>query len=203
LLNNKDFLSDYGFSPFTVFSMFIPNTYEFYWNTSAEQFFKRMNKEYEKFWNKNRETKAKEIGLTKFKVVILASIVEQETQRVDESPIVAGVYMNRLKKGMRLQADPTVIYAVGDFSIKRLFKRHLDYDSPYNTYLYKGLPPGPISLPSISSVDGVLNYEKHNYIFFCAKEDFSGYHNFASTFSQHSIYARNYQRALNNRRIGK
>ena len=203
LLNDENFVSNNDFNLNTIISMFIPNTYEFYWNTSAEQFFKRMNKEYKIFWNKKRRNKADKIGLTQIQVSILASIVEEETKKNDEKPIVAGVYMNRLKKGMRLQADPSIIFAIGDFSIRRVLKKHLSYDSPYNTYKYSGLPPGPISLPSISSIDGVLNFEKHDYLFFCAKGDFSGYHYFAKTLAQHNLNARKYQNTLNKRRIMK
>ncbi len=203
LLQNNKFILKYGFNRNTIISMFIPNTYELYWNTSKQDLFKRMATEYKKFWNTERKTKAKKLALSQSQISTLASIVQMETIKNDEKPIVAGVYINRLKKGMLLQADPTVIYAVGDFSIKRVLKKHLSVNSPYNTYLHKGLPPGPICIPNISSIDAVLNYKHHNYVFFCAKEDFSGYHNFATTLHQHNINARKFQRALNKRKIYK
>ena len=203
LLNNKEFISKYGFNSKTIVSMFLPNTYEFSWSTSAEDFFIRMAKEYKAFWTEERKQKASNLNLTQSQVSTLASIVEQESRKNDEKPIVAGVYINRLKKGMRLQADPTVIFAIGDFTIKRLLTKHLKYDSPYNTYVNTGLPPGPICVPAISSIDAVLNYKKHKYIFFCAKEDFSGYHNFAVTLSQHNRNARKYQNRLNKLKVYK
>ncbi len=203
LLTDENFISKYGFNKSTIITMFIPNTYEFYWNTSAKQFFERMAKEYKKFWIQERKNKAASIGLSQSEVSILASIVQEETIKNDEKPAIAGVYLNRLQKGMLLQADPTIKFAIGDFSVKRILKKHLNIDSPYNTYKHKGLPPGPICLPSISSIDAVLNYQKHDYIFFCAKEDFSGYHNFAKTLSQHNINAKKYQAALNKKRIMK
>jgi len=202
LLNNKQFLKPYGFTPETVIAMFIPNTYEFYWNTSPENFFKKMNKEYKKFWNADRLAKAKKMNMTPVEVSTLASIVQAEQSRHnDEKAKVAGLYINRLKKGMLLQSDPTVVYAIGDFSIRRVLNKDKEIDSPYNTYKYKGLPPAPINLPEISSIDAVLNYEKHPYIYMCAKEDFSGYHNFSKTISQHNIYAKRYQKALNRKKI--
>lgn len=203
LLTSSDFAAKYGFNEQTFMTLFIPNTYEFYWNTSAEEFFERMAKEYKSFWTEERKQKARNIGLSQSEVSILASIVELETIKKDERPRVAGVYLNRLKKRMLLQADPTVIFALGDFSINRVLKVHLQIDSPYNTYKYLGLPPGPIYLPSISSIDAVLNAEKHDYIYFCAKEDFSGYHNFAKTLSQHNVNAQKFQSALNKRKIWK
>ncbi|MCF6241380.1 MAG: endolytic transglycosylase MltG [Bacteroidales bacterium] len=202
LLNNKEFLNSYGFTPETVISMFIPNTYEFYWNSSPEVFFKKMYKEYKKFWNKERLAKAKKMNMSPIEVATLASIVQAEQSRHnDEKAKVAGLYINRLKKGMLLQSDPTVVYAIGDFSIRRVLNKDKEIDSPYNTYKYKGLPPAPINLPEISSIDAVLNYEKHKYIYMCAKEDFSGYHNFSTNISQHNIYAKRYQRALNQKKI--
>jgi len=201
IFEDKEYLSSIGFNTSNILTMFIPNTYDFLWNTSAEEFMKRMTKEYKIFWTEERKSKAKNIGLSQTEVSILASIVELETIRRDEKNIVAGVYINRLKRGMLLQADPTVIFATGDYTIKRVLSKHLSYNSPYNTYLYKGLPPGPICIPSISSIDAVLNYNKNNFIYFCAKEDFSGYHNFASNIAQHNINARKYQRELNKRKI--
>ncbi len=191
----------YDMNKNTVPSLFIPNTYEFYWNTSAEKFISKMHDEYEKFWDEKRLSKAAKLKMTREEVISLASIVDEETKKNDEKKRIAGVYINRLNKNMRLQADPTVIFAMGDYSIHRVLKRHQNYDSPYNTYKNDGLPPGPICYPSISSIDAVLNYEKHEYIYFCAKPDFSGYHNFASTLEQHTKFARAYQRELNKRRI--
>jgi UPF0755 protein len=157
-----------------------------------------MAKEFKAFWTEERLQKAENIGMTQSQVSTLASIVEVETQQNDEKARVAGVYINRLNLGMLLQADPTVVYAVGDFTLKRVLNKHLEIESPYNTYKYSGLPPGPINIPSISSIDAVLNYEKHNYKFFCAKDDFSGYHVFAVTNAQHEANARKYHKALRN-----
>ncbi len=201
LLSDSAFLAGYGFNEQTITSMFIPNTYEFFWNTSAEEFFTRMYREYNSFWTPSRINKAEEVGLSKIETSVLASIVEWETIKNDEKPIVAGLYINRLKKGMKLQADPTVIFAHMNFSMRRVLTKHLKIDSPYNTYKYKGLPPGPIKIPAISSIDAVLNFQEHNYIFMCAKEDFSGYHNFASNLIQHGRNARKYRKALNERKI--
>ena len=161
--------------------MFIPNTYELWWNTSAEQFISRMSIEYKAFWNDERKKKATSAGLTQVQVSILASIIEKETNYDPEKARIAGVFINRLQKGWPLQADPTLVFAVGDFELKRILNVHKAIESPYNTYKYKGLPPGPICLPSISSIDAVLNYEKHHYMYFCAKPDMSGSHNFAVT----------------------
>jgi len=202
-LYNKDIQRKYGFNSYTFISMFIANTYELYWNTSANAFVKRMANEYKAFWNKKRKAKAQKIGLSQSEITTLASIVELESLKNDEKPKIAGVYLNRLKKGMLLQADPTIIFALGNFKIKRVLKKQLLIDSPYNTYKYKGLPPGPICLPSISSIDAVLNYQHHPYLYFCAKEDFSGYHNFAKNYRQHLNNARKYQNALNKKRIYK
>ncbi|OQY01628.1 MAG: hypothetical protein B6I20_07625 [Bacteroidetes bacterium 4572_117] len=202
LLSDKQFLKTYKFSSNTVISMFIPNTYEFYWNVSAKAFFKKMNNEYEKFWTKKRLQKAKNMNMTQLEISTLASIVQAEqSMHNNEKARVAGLYINRLNKGMLLQSDPTVVYAIGDFSIRRVLNRDKEIDSPYNTYKYSGLPPAPINLPEISSIDAVLNYETHGYIFMCAKEDFSGYHNFSRTTAQHMIFARRYQRALNKKKI--
>ncbi|MBL4624510.1 MAG: endolytic transglycosylase MltG [Flavobacteriales bacterium] len=193
----------YGFDRETFFTMFIPNTYEFKWNTSTEQFVQRMATEYKAFWNEDRKAKAKKLRLGQSEVSTLAAIVQKETAKGDEKPIVAGVYHNRIKKGMKLEADPTLIYAIGDFTIRRVLNRYKKVESPYNTYMYKGLPPGPICLPEISSLDAVLNRVEHEYIFFCAKEDFSGYHNFASTYSQHKVNARKFHKAMNKAKIYK
>lgn len=203
LFHSNDMMKKYGFNEHTFRTMFIPNTYQMYWNTSADQFVQRMAKEYKGFWNESRKAKAKNIGLSQSEVSTLAAIVEKETAKNDEKPRVAGVYINRLQKGMPLQADPTLIFAVRDFTIKRVLNIHKEVESPYNTYKYKGLPPGPITIPEISSIDAVLNYEKHDYLYFCAKEDFSGYHNFAATYSQHKVNANRWYKAMNALKVYK
>jgi UPF0755 protein len=186
----------YGFSPETFPCMFIPNTYEVYWTIGAQDLLDRLHREYEQFWSEDRIDKASTLGLSKVEVSILASIVQAESRHYDESPVIAGLYLNRLRKGMLLQADPTLVYAMGDFSINRVLNAHKSIDSPYNTYKYAGLPPGPINLPSIRSIDAVLNYTKHEYLYMCARDDFSGYHHFSETLSAHLRYARQYQQAL-------
>jgi UPF0755 protein len=201
LLTDSGYIREYGFERQTVLGMFLPNTYEFWWNTSADGFFKRMNKEYNKFWNQERRGRAREINLTGNQVITLASIIVNETNKEDEYRRIAGVYINRLNQGMRLQADPTIKYALGDYARRRVLRRDTYIDSPYNTYLHYGLPPGPIALPSVKAIDAVLDYERHSYVYFCAKEDFSGYHNFARTLEQHNKNARLYQKALNRRNI--
>ncbi|MEQ8908670.1 MAG: endolytic transglycosylase MltG [Vicingaceae bacterium] len=201
-LNSSELARKYGFDRQTFITLFLPNTYEFYWNTTTKEFIRRMAKEYKRFWNAERKAKANALNLSQSDVSILASIVQAEQMaHPDERPKVAGLYINRLRRGMRLQSDPTLIYALGDFSIKRVLNQHKKVDSRYNTYLYAGLPPGPIYLPDRSSIDAVLNYEKHNYLYMCAKPDFSSYHNFSRTLSQHNVYARQYQRELNRRKI--
>ncbi len=197
LLNDPEYLQQFDVTPASAFSLFIPNSYEFYWNTSADQFIRKMYKEQKKFWNDTRVEKISLTGLTIPEVITLASIVEKETNKDAEKPIIAGVYMNRLQKSWPLQADPTLIFALNDYTIKRVLNFHKSIDSPYNTYLHTGLPPGPICLPSIASIDAVLNYRKHEYMYFCAKDDLSGYHTFAVTIDQHSRNAAKYQRALN------
>ena len=201
LLTDRHFIDSLGFNKHTILAMFIPNTYEVYWNTSARGIILRMKKEYEKFWNKDRIAKAAKIPLSWTEVSTLASIVCKETTKNDEKPVIAGVYINRLQKGVPLQADPTVIFANKAWGARRVTTKMLEADSPYNTYKYKGLPPGPICIPDIASIDAVLNYRKHNYLYFCAKEDFSGYHNFAKTYSQHLKNARKYQQQLNKLKI--
>lgn len=201
LFSDIYFLDKYGHNPETAILLFIPNTYEFYWNTSAEAVFERMHREFTRFWSDDRLSKARNIRLSPKEVMILASIVQRETNKADEMAKIAGVYINRLRRNMLLQADPTVIYAVGDFTIKRVLHRHLAIDSPYNTYRYPGLPPGPIGLPDPPIIDSILNYENHDFLFFCAKDDFSGYHAFAKTYSEHLVNARRYQQALNKRNI--
>ena len=191
----------YNFTKENFISMFIPNTYEFFWNTSPEKFIERIHEEYVKFWNTSRKAKLDEIGLNKLQVSILASIVDMEIQHVDEMPRVAGVYVNRFKQDWKLEADPTLKYAVGDFTIKRVLNKHKEVNSPYNTYMYKGLPPGPICMPTVQAIDAVLNYERHEYMFFCARPDFSGYHNFAKNMQQHQANAKFYQSDLDRRGI--
>ena len=180
---------------------FIPNTYEFYWNTTAEDFVNKMLVEYKRFWNESRLEKAQNIKLTQREVSILASIIDKETSKTSEMPRIAGVYMNRLNKRWPLQADPTLIFALGDYNIRRVLDVHKNIDSPYNTYKYAGLPPGPICIPSIAAIDAVLNAEKHNYFYFCAKDDLSGYHVFAKTINEHNRNAEKYRRALNKQKI--
>jgi len=196
LLRDPGYLREFGVEPVTVFSLFIPNTYEFLWNTSADQFIRRMYKERQKFWNDERLTQMNREALDIRGVIILASILEKETAKNTEKPVIAGVYLNRLRKGWPLQADPTLIFAWNDYTIKRVLNKHKVIDSPYNTYKYTGLPPGPICLPSVSSIDAVLNYEHHSYMYFCAKDDLSGYHNFAVTLAEHNRNAARYQAAL-------
>lgn len=187
----------YGFTDETIKCMFIPNTYEVYWNISAEGLIDRMYNEYDNFWNEERRRKADSIRLSPVEVSVLASIVQAETKKKEESTVIAGLYLNRLERGMLLQADPTLVYAAGDFSIKRVLNKHKEIDSPYNTYKYAGLPPGPINFPSVHSIDAVLNYDDNNYLYMCAKEDFSGYHYFTSSLRQHLNNARKFQNALN------
>lgn len=185
-----------GFDENTVLCQFIPNTYEVYWNISPDALIRRMEEEYERFWNETRTGKAAALDLTPVEVSILASIVQAEARNIDEGPVISGLYLNRLRKNMYLQADPTLVYASGDFTLKRVLNVHRQIDSPYNTYKYKGLPPGPINLPEIWAIDAVLDYQQHNYIYMCAKEDFSGNHNFATNLRDHNRNAERYQRAL-------
>ncbi len=192
---------NYGFSPENFVAMFIPNTYEVYWSTNVEGLLMRMKKEYERFWNDSRRKKAGKLNLTPEEVSTLASIVEEEATYTDEYPIVAGLYLNRLKRGMRLEADPTVKFSVGDFSLRRILYSHLEVESPYNTYKRAGLPPGPIRIPSIAAIEATLSPGQHDYLFMCAKDDLSGRHNFAVTHAEHARNAARYQRALNQRGI--
>lgn len=195
-MKDDNFLAKYDMSPENVRNLFIPNTYFVYWTMGPDELFEKLKSSYDEYWNANRRQKLKDLGMTRHEVLTLASIVQAETYMTDERPTVAGLYLNRIRDGIPLQADPTVIFAVGDFTIKRVLKKHLEYDSPYNTYLHAGLPPGPINNPEPSAIDAVLSPEDHDYIFMCAKEDFSGYHNFARTLSQHNRNARAYQAAL-------
>lgn len=186
----------YGFNKDNILCMFIPNTYEVYYNSSPKQLIEKMHEEYEKFWNTERQDKAGALKLTPIEVSILASIVQAESVKRDEAPIIAGLYINRLKQDVALQADPTLVFASGDFALKRVLNEHKLIDSPYNTYKYTGLPPGPINLPEISSLDATLDYFKSDYIYMCAKEDFSGRHNFTGDYNQHLKNAQRYQAAL-------
>jgi UPF0755 protein len=201
LLDSSRFVEKYGFNTENVYTMFMPNTYQLYWNTSAEQFFERMHAEYKKFWTPSRKQQAVALNLTPIQVSILASVVDAEALHDDEMPTIAGLYLNRLKRGIKMEADPTVIFATGDFTIKRVLNKYLNTPSPYNTYRNTGLPPGPIMMPSVNAVKAVLNRKQHNYIYMCAKEDFSGYHNFATNLAEHNVNARRFQQALNERGI--
>jgi UPF0755 protein len=200
--DETNFISD-GFKKEDLIALFIPDTYEFYWNTDGAGFYKRMVKEYRQFWDENRLSKAREKGLSTVEVAILASIIDDEVVKKDEKPKIAGVYLNRLKRGMPLQACPTIKFALNDFTITRVLYKHLQIESPYNTYKHTGLPPGPIGCPSVDGIDAVLNAEDHDYLFFAAKADFSGYHNFSRTLSEHNRYAAIYQKELDRRRIFK
>lgn len=192
---------DVSIEPENIMLLFLPDTYFFKWDTDADEFLKRMQTEYKNFWNEERFSKAKALGLTPSEVGVLASIIQEESNKTDELPKIAGVYLNRLRKGMLLQADPTLKFAAGDWSIKRLLDKHKKIESPYNTYLHAGLPPGPIGLPQKRAIEAVLNAENHNYFYFCAKDDMSGYHHFSTNYNQHLNYARAYQRKLNQLKI--
>lgn len=201
LLHSPAVAQEYGLDTATIITLFIPNTYEFYWNTTARDFMDRMKEEYDNFWTPERLQKAEQRGMTPSEVYTLASIVKAETNKVDEMPRVAGVYLNRLNRNMPLQADPTLVYALGDFGIKRILNKDKEIDSPYNTYMYRGLPPGPINMPPIAAVDAVLNAEQHKYYYFVARDDLSGYHTFSANYNEHLKNARKYQKALNKRGI--
>jgi UPF0755 protein len=201
-LDGSNYKND-GFKSETIIALFIPDTYELYWNTDASELYERLLKEYKQFWNEERLEKAKEKNLSPVEVAILASIIDDEVAKKDEKPRIAGVYLNRLKRGIPLQACPTIKFALNDFTITRVLKKHLIVDSPYNTYRHNGFPPGPIGCPSKDGLDAVLNAEQHDYIFFAAKADFSGYHNFSRTLSEHNRYAALYQKELNKRKIFK
>ena len=190
-----------GYSTQTVPALFIPNSYEVYWTIGVDELLARMKREHDAFWTAERRAKAERWGLSELEVSTLASIVESETADDGEKPMIAGLYYRRLKRGMLLQADPTVIFGIGDFSIRRVLNRHLAYDSPYNTYIYRGLPPGPIRVPSVVGLEAVLNLVEHDFVYMCAKEDFSGTHNFARTAAEHQANARKYTDALNRRGI--
>jgi len=202
-LSSEDSIRKYGFRKETIISMFIPNTYRVDYDISVPDLMKRMAKEYKNFWNAERISKLKVIKLSQSEATTLASIVFSETNSNKDMKTIAGVYMNRINKGWPLQADPTLIFALNDYTIKRVLNKHKKVDSPYNTYMYKGLPPGPINIPPSRYIDAVLNYEKHKFMFFCADENFSGGSNFARTLAGHMINARRYQKALNARKIYK
>lgn len=195
LLRDDVFLSRYGFDSEHIFAMFLPDTYQVYWTDSPEKILDRFKSEYDRFWTEERLAKAASQNLTPMQVSTLASIVSGETLKSFEFPVIAGVYLNRLRRGMKLQADPTVAFCF-DYQINRVLKKHLSVDSPYNTYKYAGLPPAPINVPSKACIDAVLNPQKHNYLYFCASPDFDGTHRFASTFTEHKTNARQYQKAL-------
>ncbi|MCH5239132.1 MAG: endolytic transglycosylase MltG [Muribaculaceae bacterium] len=200
-LKDADFLQEYGLTPDNALALFIDDTYEVYWNASPKTLSEKIGKNYKRIWNEQRIRKAKELGLSPAEVIILASIVDEETNKKDEKPKVARLYLNRLKKGMKLQADPTVKFALGDFSLRRIRNEHLQVESPYNTYKINGLPPGPIRTVTTGDIDAVLDAPAHEYLYMCAKDDFSGYHNFAKDYSTHLQNARKYQQALNRRGI--
>ena len=201
VLTDSSYLDMHGYTTATIPALFIPNTYEVYWDISVDKLIERMERENSRFWTAERKAKAKACGLTHEQVATLASIVDEETANNAEKPMIAGLYLNRLRLGMPLQADPTVKFAVGDFTLRRILNKHLAVDSPYNTYRVEGLPPGPIRIPSIAGLDAVLNHVEHPFLYMCAKEDFSGTHNFARTLPEHYRNARRYVKALNARGI--
>jgi len=200
-LSDPSNYSDDGFTKENIISVFIPNTYQLFWNTDARGLYTRMLREYNKFWTDERQAKAKVINLSRTEVAILASIIDDEVAKAEEKPRIAGVYLNRLRRGIALQACPTIKFALNDWTITRVLDAYLEVDSPYNTYKHSGFPPGPIGCPSIEGIDAVLNAEKHDYLYFAAKADFSGYHNFSRTLAEHNRYAADYQRELNRRKI--
>lgn len=200
-LRSDSVAAAYGFTPQTFVSMFLPNTYEVYWTISEKELLDRMKSEYDRFWNEERTNKANQMGRSKVEIATIASIVNAETNMWEEFATIAGVYLNRLDRGYKLQADPTLKFAMDDFEIRRILNKDKDFESLYNTYKYAGLPPGPINVPPITALEAVLNYEDHNYLYFCAKDDFSGYHVFAKTLVDHNVNARKFQQALNSERI--
>lgn len=200
-MTDRDLLDSLDVRDSTLAFHLIPNTYEVYWTDSARSIVRRLARESKAFWSEERLAKASALEMTPMEVTTLASIINEESAKRDEYPVIAGLYLNRLKRGIPLQSDPTVLFAIGDRSIRRVLHKHLEVESPYNTYLYKGLPPGPIRIPSADAIDAVLSPAKHDYIYMCAKEDFSGYHNFAASYSEHMRNARAYATALNERNI--
>jgi UPF0755 protein len=208
-MNDGSFLKEYGFTNETALGMYLPNSYEFFWNTDAKGFRDRMLKEYRRYWNESRLAKAKKINMSPNEVITMASIVYEESKQKSEQPRVAGVYVNRLRIGMPLQADPTVRFAAYQLPeyentvIKRVLYKHMEIDSPYNTYIYRGLPPGPIAMPDLSAIEAVLNYEKHDYLYFAVDPEKLGFHKFAKSLSQHNANARRYHNYLNQQGILK
>ena len=200
-LTSQEVCEKLGYDTCTIAAMFVPNTYDVYWNMSIDELLKRMQKEHDRFWKGDREAKAAEMQMTPTEVCTLASIIDEETSNNAEKPMIAGMYMNRLKEGMPLQADPTIKFALKQFELKRIYNKLLNTESPYNTYRNEGLPPGPIKIASIKGIDAVLNYTSHDYLYMCAKEDFSGTHNFARTYQEHLKNADKYTKALNERGI--
>ena len=200
-LGDSTYCARWGYDTATVAALFVPNTYDIYWNVSLDRFMERMEKEYNKFWNSDRRGKAEAMGMTPVEVATMASIIDEETANNAEKPMIAGMYYNRLKADMPLQADPTIKFALNDFSIRRIYHNMLQVNSPYNTYKNTGLPPGPIRIPTVVGIDAVLNYTHHKYLYMCAKEDFSGTHNFAETYQEHLQNAAKYSDALNKRGI--
>lgn len=201
-LNDSSFLAGYGFTPETVFAMILPDTYQMYWTSSVKDIFDRLKKEYDVFWTQERRSAAQAQGLTPYEVSVMASIVSGETLKESEYPVIAGVYLNRLHKGMKLQADPTIAFCY-DYTLDRILKKHLKVDSPYNTYKYKGLPPAPINVPPKACIEAVLHPDEHGYIYFCANPEFNGTHRFAVTYGEHLKNARAFQRALTQRQKEK
>ena len=200
-LGDSTYCARWGYDTATVAALFVPNTYDIYWNVSLDRFMERMEKEYNKFWNSDRRGKAEAMGMTPVEVATMASIIDEETANNAEKPMIAGMYYNRLKADMPLQADPTIKFALKDFALRRIYNKLLHIDSPYNTYRNEGLPPGPIKIASIAGIDAVLNHVQHDYLYMCAKEDFSGTHNFARTYQEHLQNAARYTKALNERGI--
>ena len=200
-LTSQEVCEKLGYDTCTIAAMFVPNTYDVYWNMSIDKLLQRMQKEHDRFWKGDREAKAAEMQMTPTEVCTLASIIDEETSNNAEKPMIAGMYMNRLKEGMPLQADPTIKFALKQFELKRIYNKLLNTESPYNTYRNEGLPPGPIKIASIKGIDAVLNYTSHDYLYMCAKEDFSGTHNFARTYQEHLKNADKYTKALNERGI--
>ena len=201
LLQDTAYCQKWGYDTATIPCLFVPNTYEVYWNTTLDRLMERMQKEHNNFWEGDRAQKATALGLTPNEVCTLASIIDEETANTAEKPMIAGMYLNRLKKDMPLQADPTIKFALHDFALKRIYHDMLRFSSPYNTYQNTGLPPGPIKIASIKGIDAVLNRVDHDYLYMCAKEDFSGTHNFAVTYQEHLKNAAKYAKALNERGI--
>jgi UPF0755 protein len=201
MLHDPTYLAQFGLDTNTAMCAIVPDTYDFFWNSTADRAFRKIQKNYVRFWDETRRQEAKAQGLTPVKAMIVASIVDEETNMPGDKPKVASVYLNRLDKGMKLQADPTVRFALGDFTIKRVTGEMLQINSPYNTYINEGLPPGPICTPAPSSIDAVLTAPKTTYLYFCAKEDFTGYSNFASTYDEQVKNAKAYQQALDARGI--